>query len=203
MARGDAASALEQLPGVLAATILADSTRIPLVYLAASPETDPETLRAAAAMALEIFGTPTPLDRIHVASPAPQRTARSRSALPRFAFDGFEVHRSEGRATCSVRLRADRRLVEGSATEPDTPSGCARAAARATLIAAEGFDPDLRFGLDGLRVIDLFGHRALVLLVDANAGRSRVHLPGVVMLDRSLEEAAAHAVIHALRTWAV
>lgn len=201
MRRGDAASALERLPGVLAATVFTDVPGPPLVYLATTPDANVGALRNAAAHLLADHGTPTPIDRIHVASPAPGRAGAARGALPRFSFDGFEVHRSDGRVSCEVRLRSEYRPSNGSATEPDTPSGRARAAARAALTAAEGFDPDFRLGLEGLRIVDLFGREALVLLVDATAGRRQSHLPGTALVDRSLEEAAALAVVHALRSW--
>ncbi len=203
MARGGAASDLERLPGVLAATIFVESGAPPLVYLATTPDADPDALRAATAALLDERGTPAPLDRIHIAVPVAFRGVQPRGAVPRFSFEGFEVHRSEGRVTCTVRLRSDIRPAEGRATESDTPSGRARAAARAALLAAEAFDPAYRLGLEGLLIMDLFGHQAVFVLIDAAAGRTQAHLPGAALLDRSIEEGAALAVVHALRAWTV
>lgn len=203
MSRSDAVSDLERLPGVLAATLFLDGPEAPLVYLATTPEADPEALRNIVATLLHDHGSPTSRDRIHIAAPslALARSSARHGASLRFSFVDFGVHREDGRVTCTVQLHSELRPGEGSATEPDTPSGRARAAARAALLAAEAFDPDFRFGLEGIRTFDLFGHRALTLLVDAAAGRTHTQLPGTALVDRSLEEAAALAVLQALRSW--
>lgn len=127
--------------------------------------------------------------------------ASSPRLLPRVALDALDVARSEGRVECTVRLRSAEREMTGMATEPDTRSGPLRAAARATLLAAECLDPDFRFGLEGLRVLDLCGEAVVVVLVDARTGRSQSHLPGSALLDRPAEEAAALATLGALRGW--
>jgi hypothetical protein len=51
--------------------------------------------------------------------------------------------------------------------------------------------------------MDLFGQAGVIVLVDATAGRSQAHLPGIAIIDRSTEESAALAVLHALRSWTV
>jgi hypothetical protein len=127
--------------------------------------------------------------------------ATSFQLLPRVSLDSLAVSRSQGRIECTVRLRAAGRELAGTAREPDTPTGPLRAAARATLLAAEGLDPDFRLGLEGARVLDLFGEAVVVVLIDARAGRSQTHLPGSALVDRPSEEAAALATLHALRAW--
>jgi hypothetical protein len=120
--------------------------------------------------------------------------------LPHLTLDELEVLRSRNQVDCTVRLRAASVLTTGTASEPDTPSGQARAAARATLRAAEGLGP-FRFGLEGVRTVDLFGEPSVFLLVDARAGRHHARLPGIALLDQSIEEATAVATLHALQAW--
>lgn len=199
MSRDDLGAELERLPGVLAATFFSDPDGAPRVYLAIGPDADAENLRRAALGFLADRGLGAHPDRIHVAT-APRHEATG-DALRRFSLYGLDVHRVKGRAECTVRLRTTTRSTEGTATEPDTRPGRARAAARATLHAAEGLDPDLRLGLHGVRTLDLFGEEALTVLLEVTSGRAHVHLPGVALVDRSVEEAAALAVLTALRSW--
>lgn len=198
MTPGDAARDLERLPGVLAATLFLDTPSAPRVYLATTAEVDPHALRRAAEALLQDHGYAIPGERIHVGH-APTR--RLTSSLPRATLDGLEVQRSENRVECSVRIRTETHTTFGACSEPDSASGRARAAARATLQAAEALDPDFRFGLQGVRPMELFGQEVVLVLVDASAGRGHAHLPGAALLDRSVEEAAALAALHALRGW--
>ncbi|HUE77296.1 MAG TPA: hypothetical protein VMM83_05085 [Longimicrobiales bacterium] len=195
----DLSSALERLPGVLAASAFLDPPHAPRVYLAVAPDADRSTLRDAALALLGDHEIPASPERIHIgAAPAP---GRDLGALPRFSFDGLEVHRNDHQARCTVRLRSGGRTMAGTGEEPDTRAGRARAAAHACLEAAEGLDPDLRLGLGGLRLVDLFGQDAVTVLVDASAGRSQAHLPGIGLVERSVEEAACTATLSALRSW--
>ena len=199
MTPGDAARDLERLPGVLAATLFLDTPSAPRAYLAVSADADTDALRSTAAALLRDHGHPVSDDRVHIGH-APSR--RLAGALPRATLDGLDVHRSENRVECSVRIRAQSHTTYGACSEPDSPSGRARAAARAALQAAEALDPDYRFGLQGVRPLDLFGSEAVVVLVDASAGRGHAYLPGAALVDRSVEEAAALAALLALRGWA-
>lgn len=197
----DLSSALERLPGVLAASAFLDPPHGPRVYLAITADADAGALRDAALALLGDHAIEATPDRVHIGN-APTHT-RDHGALPRFSLDGLEVHRADHHARCTVRLRAIARTTTGIGEEPDTRSGRARAAARACLRAAEGLDPDLRLGLEGLRVVDLFGHDAVVVLVEATAARSHAVLPGVGLIERSVEEAACAATLGALRSWTV
>jgi hypothetical protein len=199
---GDPSPQLERLPGVVAATSFLNPSTPPLVYLATTPDADRDGLRPLVVALLRDHGHETPPDRIHFGV-APDRSATPAPPLPRVSLDSLDVSRREARVECTVRLRAAERQTEGSASEPDTPSGPPRAAARATLLAAERLDPDYRFGLEGVRVLDLFGEAIVVVMVDARAGRSQAHLPGSALLDRPVEEATALATLHALRGWAL
>lgn len=192
-------AALERLPGVLAATAFLDTPAGPRLYLAAAPDSDHRGLGDRAYDLLRDYGYDCPRERIHVA--APPASTRGRAVLPSCTLDGLDVHRSDHQVECAIRLRASGRVTAGSAVEPDTPAGRGRAATLATLRAAERLDPDLRLGLEGLRLMDLFGLDAVVVLVEASAARSYAHLPGSALVERSVEEAAALATLQALRSW--
>lgn len=199
MSSGDLGPEIERLPGVLAATVFSDGPDGPRIYLATGAHADSDSLRSAVLAMLGDRGMPTDPDRIHIATPPPR--ALPTGSLPAFHLDSLEVHRTEGRAECSVRLRTASRSTGGAATEPDTSAGRARAAARAILVAVESLDPGLRLGLHGVRTLDLFGQETMVVLVEATSGRAHAHLPGSALVERSVEEAAALATLMALRSW--
>lgn len=199
MSSGDLGPDLERLPGVLAATVFGDGPTGPRIYLATDGRADRDALHGAVLAILADRGLSADPDRIHIASPPHRETASG--SLHRFTLDALDVHRTEGRAECTVRLRTAGRSTGGAATEPDTSAGRARAAARAILAAVESLDPDFRLGLHGTRTLDLFGHETLLVLVEATSGRTHAHLPGAALVERSVEEAAALATLMALRSW--
>jgi hypothetical protein len=198
---GELGTDLERLPGVLAATLFDDSPGGPRVYLATSADADTDTIREAVLGLLRDRGFAADASRIHLAVP-PRRDITA-AVLRRFSLEGLDVHRTAGRVHCTVRLRTPNRSTVGQAAEPDSAAGRARAAARATLLAVEELDPELRLGLEGVRSVDLFGREAIAVLVEASTGRSHAHLPGMALAQRSVEEAAALATVTALRTWMI
>ena len=190
---------IERLPGVLAATVFAEPPDRARVYLAVDDGVDATAVRATCLALLRDAGFEIDPERVHIGTaPAPTRVP---TTLPPLTLDGLDVHRADSQVTCAVRLRSQGRTFSATVTEPDTPAGPARAAARATLAAAENLNPDLRLGLHGVRRADLFGFDALTVLVDAAFGRGNAQLPGTVLLDRSLEHAGALAALQALRSW--
>jgi hypothetical protein len=198
---GELGADLERLPGVLAATLFNDSPGGPRVFLATSADADPDAIRDAVLGMLRDRGYPADPERIHVGVP-PRRDITA-DALRRFSLDGLDVHRTEGRVECTIRLRTTTRSTIGRATEPDSAAGRARAAVRATLGAVEELDPDLHLGLEGVRALDLFGRETVAVLIEAAAGRAHIHLPGIAMVHRSVEEAAVMATLTALRGWKI
>jgi hypothetical protein len=196
----DPTAHIERLPGVLAATLFLDTPAPPRVYAALAPEADPSALTAAILGLLRDHGHHTAPENVHLGV-APMPVTRAEGSLARATLDSVDVQRKANRAHCTVRLRSTGRVLTGSATEPDSPSGRARAAARALLEAAESLDPDYRFGLEGVRSLDLFGEAAVVVVVDASAGRAHARLAGTALEDRSIEESGALAALQALRSW--
>lgn len=125
-------------------------------------------------------------------------------AVPRFLIlDDLTVGRDGSRVTCQVRLGCSDDLFDGEAREPDTEAGRARAAARATLSAAERAATELSLGLEGIAILDLFGRRYVAVSVEAAVRRRYALLSGFIPVDpvRSVEEAAALASIRAIERW--
>ena len=86
----------------------------------------------------------------------------------------------------------------------DTPAGRARAAARATLAAAEQAVPGATFGLEGVTITNLFSRSYLAVSVEAAFERQFAVLAGLVDLDptRAVEDAAVLATLRAIDRWA-
>ena len=85
----------------------------------------------------------------------------------------------------------------------DTPSGRARAAARATLAAAEQAVPGISLGLEGIAITNLFSRSYLAVSIEAAHERQFVVLAGLVTLEptRAVEDAAVLATLRAIDRW--
>lgn len=197
MSPGDLGPELERLPGVLAATVF-ETPRGPVVYLAVEPGVESDTVRARTLRLLRQHGMDASPHSIHIGTAPAQLNPRG---IRDVSLDDVDVRRSDNRVHCLVRLRTRLGPLNGTDIDTDSPTGRARATARATLAAAETLEPDLRLGLHGARPIDLFGVDAVAVLVEAVLGRSHAHLPAATLVVRSLEEAAALATLQALRSW--
>jgi hypothetical protein len=118
-------------------------------------------------------------------------------------LDDLIIHRAGSRITCSVVLARRGERLEGEAVELDTEAGRTRAAARATLVAAERAADNLALGLEGASIIDLFGRRYVAAAVEAAVDRRFASLAGLATIDpsRSIEEAACLAALRAIDRW--
>ena len=118
-------------------------------------------------------------------------------------LDDIIVHRAGSRVSCHVRVTRASELLEGEAVELDTESGRIRAAARATLAAAERAADNLALGLEGSAALELFGRRYVATSVEAAVDRRFATLSGLAPIDpaRSLEEAACLAALRAIDRW--
>jgi hypothetical protein len=126
------------------------------------------------------------------------------SPAPRFlVLRDISVSRAGNRVACRVRLTRDHAVFDGEAREPDTELGRARAAARATMAAAEQAAHEIALGLEGLVLNDLFHRRYIAVSIEGTSGRRHALLSGLVPIDpgRSTEEAAAMATLHAIDRW--
>lgn len=212
--------AIEQLPGVTAAAVwLADLGTVRAVHITASPAASGTILANATARVLRKHGlefAPESIrvmtrdasgDEVEAMAPAGSNrvaTAADRVTGPRFlVLQDFDIARSGSRVTCKVRIDRGTAIFEGESVELDTEAGRARAAARATLFAAERADPRLALGLEGTVILDVFGRKYVAASVEAAIERRFALLAGLVPVDpgRSLEEAACLAALRAIDRW--
>jgi hypothetical protein len=118
-------------------------------------------------------------------------------------MSAIQLQRANHEVHCRVELKQGTRTFQGEAREMDSPTGRARAAARATLAAAEQASPGIQLGLEGITVVDLFSRRYVAASVEAAFHREFMLLAGMVTLDgnRSVEDAAVLATLRAVDRW--
>jgi hypothetical protein len=210
--------AVEQLPGVLAGAVwLSDLGTVRAVHITAAPTASATILANATARVLRKHGLEFSPESIRVMSrteageevdAAMTRASAAqppdRGTGPRFlVLHDFDVSRSGARITCTVRIDRGTTVFEGESIELDTEAGRARAAARATLFAAERAEPQLALGLEATVILDMFGRKYIAASVEAAVERRFALLAGLVPIDpsRSLEEAACLAALRAIDRW--
>lgn len=199
------AEELERVGGVLAASVrLGDGSEVRDVYIAAAEGAAIGPIRDAALDVLRRAGLTARPTAFRIGAVAgPQPSVQDGEPTPwqgRFLLlDGLDIQRSQGRVSCRVTLVRLREEFQGEATELDTDLGRARAAARATLAAAEKASPAY-LGLEGAQITQMFGRRYVAVSVEATAARRFVVLSGILALDgaRSVEEASALATLGAV-----
>lgn len=115
----------------------------------------------------------------------------------------IQLERANREIHCRVQLLRGNKTFNGESHEIDTPAGGARAAARATLAAAEQAAPGTSLGLEGIAILDLFSRTYVVASVEAVQNRQSALLAGMVTLDttRALEDAAVLATLRAIDRW--
>lgn len=118
-------------------------------------------------------------------------------------LSGVQLERSNREVHCRVQLTRLGRVYNGEAREMDSPLGRARAAARATLAAAEQAVASTSLGLEGITVVELFSRKYVVASVEAARDREFLLLAGLVTMEptRALEDAAVLATLRAIDRW--
>lgn len=118
-------------------------------------------------------------------------------------LSGVQLERGNREVHCRVQLTRMGRTYNGEAREMDSSMGRARAAARATLAAAEQAVANTSLGLEGITVVELFSRRYVVASVEAARDREFLTLAGLVTLEptRALEDAAVLATLRAIDRW--
>jgi hypothetical protein len=196
---------LERLPGVIAAAVWIDGNAIRDLRIHAQPGASSTILANAVIRVVERFNVT--LDarvlRIVTASIAGAPEAEAGIGGRFLILQDIGLTRDGSRVTCHVRLAHEVGVVLGEATELDSEAGRARAAALATLRAAESTTEGLVLGLEGLSVISLFGRKYVTLAVEAAVRRRFANLSGLAPMDpaRPLEEAACLAALRAIDRW--
>lgn len=194
---------LERLPGVVAAAVWLDERgAVAQVRVHTQPGASATILAHTIGRVLEQRGyalDPEVLRIVQVAALGEHAPAAGRFLV----LHDISLTRQGSRVTSHVRLTCGNAIVAGEASELDTESGRARAAAEATLRAAESTREDLALGLEQIGVLPVFGRRYLVVSVEAAIQRRFAQLSGMVLIDpaRSLEEAASMATLRAIERW--
>lgn len=116
-------------------------------------------------------------------------------------LDGVEVRRADARVICTVRLKRLGDSFSAEVQELDTMQGRARAAARATLLAAEQAGEGVGLSLEGVVIQEFFGRQYVMAFVDGVAHRRFGSLSGILAVEHSLETAAALAILRAVERW--
>jgi hypothetical protein len=209
LASGDAPSpgaltVIERLGGVHAAWMRIDGGVVGDLVLAVDADADRERIRTGALEAIRSRGLrldPARL-RLAVLEPLdPNAPARQGAWSRPLVRHDLQILRGDQRAVCRVELLHGGDPVAAEATDLDTDAGRARAAARATLRAAETAYPGRSLGLEGLRVVDLGGRPHIALSVEAVSDRRSARLSAVAPIDPSYEEAACLAALGAIERW--
>lgn len=196
-----ALTVIERLGGVHAAWMRIDGGAVSELVLAVDADADRDRIRAMALEAIRSRGLGLDPASLRLAVLEPRDgTQRGGGGRPLVRHD-LQVLRGDQRAVCRVELLHDGAPVAAEATDLDTPAGRARAAARATLRAAETAYPGRSLGLDDLRVVDLGGRPHVALSVEAVSDRRTARLSGVAPIDPSHEEAACLAALGAIERW--
>ena len=118
-----------------------------------------------------------------------------------FILSGIEVRRAQNYVTCRVQILRLGETLTGEAREIDTPAGRARAAARATVHAVAGGARGTALSLEGALIVELFGRQYVAVSVEAATARRSALLSGLVVVDRSVEDAACLATLSAVERW--
>ena len=199
---------LERLPGVLAAAVWLDPDGgLAQVRLHTQPLASTSIIAHAATRVLEQRGFPVAPSALHVVPVAalgePGATAGATTPGRFLVLHDVTWGRDGNRITCRVRLARGADMITGETSELDSEAGRARAAAIATLRAAEQTLESLALGLEGIEVVSLFGKRYMAVSVEAAVSRRFAQLSGMVTIEpgRSLDEAACLATLRAIDRW--
>jgi hypothetical protein len=162
----------------------------------------------AAEAAIPRAGTAAPPAEAPAAPPQPEQEAPAldEPGLPPwhgrfFILSGLEVRRVENYVTCRVRLLRLGETLTGEAREIDTPAGRARAAARATVHAVASGSRGTALSLEGALLVELFGRQYVAVSVEAATARRSALLSGLVVVERSIEDAACLSTLSAVERW--
>jgi hypothetical protein len=118
-------------------------------------------------------------------------------------LSGVQLERGQREIHCRVQLSRAGKTFPGEAREMDTPNGRMRAAARATLAAAEQAVPGTSLGLEGIAIVQFLSRSYAVASVEAGRNRQFALLAGLAMIDstRTLEDSAVLATLGAIDRW--
>ncbi len=196
---------IERLPGVIAAAVWTSTRTVTDLRIHAQPGASATIIANAVMRVVERFDVDIDARVIRIvnASVIGREDDPGLTAGRFLILQDIGLTREGSRVTCYVRLAHEAGVVIGEASELDSEAGRARAAAVATLRAAESTTPGLVLGLEGLSVVSLFSRRYVAVAVEAAVRRRFATLSGLSPMDpaRPLEEAACLAVLRAVDRW--
>ncbi|HUF49546.1 MAG TPA: hypothetical protein VMN60_01855 [Longimicrobiales bacterium] len=199
---------LERLPGVVTAAVwIGMDGRLRDARIHILPGAAPTIIANAASRVLEAVGLAVDPGTIRISTlPLPDDVhgAHLAPAGGRFLLlQDLSLTRTGAHVSCRVQLVRENQVSVGEARELDTAAGRARAAANATLRAAEDAAEGLALGLEAAAITSLFGRNYGVVSVEAAIGRRVATLSGIVPVDagRAAEEAVCLATLRAIDRW--
>jgi hypothetical protein len=202
-----AISEIERLPGVVAAAVwLRHDLTLREARIHIMTGASPTIVVNATARVLQALSVTSELRDIrtfHVAPPD-EGDATGAGISGRFLLlHDITLTRTGPHVLCRVQLMRFDEVAIGEARELDTAAGRARAAAGATLRAAEQTAPSLALGLEAAVISTMFGREYAIASVEAAIGRRVATLSGLVQVDpaRAPEEAVCLAVLRAIDRW--
>lgn len=203
-----ATAELERLPGVIAAAVWLDQDgELRDARIHSMPGASPTIIGNAAGRVLQALDIPFDALAIRITALAlpdelsgPDMVGTGARFL---LLHDITFSRAGSQVSCRVQLAREDRISGGEAHEMDTTAGRSRAAANATLRAAEDGTEGLALGLEGALVIELFGRSYAVVSVEASSGRRAANLCGLVPIDetRGPEDAVCLATLRAIDRW--
>jgi hypothetical protein len=199
---------LERLPGVAAASIWLDyDGQLRDARLHVMPGAASTIIVNAASRVLHALSIPFDARSIRTCPIAlPEEVAATLVGQTRSRFlllQDLTLTRAGAHITCRIQLEREGTTAAGEASELDTSGGRSRAAAKATLRAAENATEGLALGLEAAVVTQMFGRSYAVVSVEASIGRRVATLSGIVPVDpsRAPEEATCLATLRAIDRW--
>lgn len=201
---------LERLPGIVAAAIWLDvHAHLRHARLHIMPGVAPSIVGNAAARVLQAAGIPfdpRDIQTLNVALPEEVQAEVIRIGAPATRYlllQDIGLIRAGNHVTCRVQLLRGENSAAGEARELDTPAGRARAAAIATLRAAEVSTENLALGLEIATYTQLFGRNFAAVSVEASVGRRVASLSAIAPVDdeRAAEESVCLATLRAIDRW--
>lgn len=204
-----AATEIERLPGVVAAAVwLGSDGDLRHSRIHVLPGVAPTIIGNAAARVLESLAIPfepraIQIRQITLPEDLQGIVMASAPSARHLVLQDLSLNRSGAHVTCRVQLMHDSLVAFGEARELDTAAGRARAAANATLRAAENATQDLALGLEAATLTPLFGRSYAAVSIEATIGRRAATLSGMVPIDpgRAPEEAICLATLRAIDRW--
>jgi hypothetical protein len=203
-----ASADLERLPGVVSAAVwLEPQGHLRHARLHILPGVAPTIVSNAAARVLQAGGVqfdPRDIRTVNIALPDEvQDHAIARATTRYLLLQDIGLIRSGHHVTCRVQLIRGENVATGEARELDTPTGRARAAANATLRAAEVSTEHLALGLEAVSIAELFGRSFAAVAVEATIGRRVAALSAIAPMDdsRAAEESVCLATLRAIDRW--